>query len=1320
MPEQASRRGDQVTASRITGPFENHLIRYGRGGLNLHDSLDAMEGWSRLTNAEADENGDLTARAGQTVLATGGTEHHTIRLLRDPQTGVSTRYWGIDANLYRGASGALAIVDAGYSGFPLTLVPHRPPLSGDPWMYVADRGRMRKVRADGLVTQIGLPAPGAALALPVGLGPAATSILTFDTTDASDAVNWTKTAGVDQDGTPTDPPLATDQTGLSGNCVEFDPQPGAAASGYDSWWGIACPRNLETLQGGAVPATDDDLMHFILQIDLPHKIAEIRLYLVVSNDFDPAVVPGTDPTGVANTEGYVKSIRQYDFARYLQREDTQINVAEDALLHTLRDEQLDARAVTDRSATQANVQAQRDIARTISFQGSGGAREWVRFGYFEIPLRRGDFQRFGTSSAVTSRDWGTVTGVVIYVRTVDNTEVKFRLDDWFLHGGFGIDSTAPGTQPYDWRYTHYDPRTGAESNPSPVMTTTLDVDRKNVAVTPVAFGDGAIRQRFYRRGGTLIDDWYFSGTNTGDGAVYTDEQSDLSIVAAGTVAIDHYQPVPTVDDAGNTVLAQPLPALWGPIEGMLLGCGDPYRPGHLYHSNADQPDHWSATGNVEVCPPSEELLHGGVFGHQAFVFSRTTLYLLYPNLGGSVAITAAASLCKRGPIGRWAFVVGPGGIYFVAQDGIFLSGGGPEDWISREIDPLFKGKTVNGYLPIDFTATAARRSLTVWENKLYFLYQDTDGARQTLVYDILLKEWRHLKFGRAPSVLQGEDEDTLLIGSLNLGKTYTHEGVSDDGLAIAVTARTGSFSGGQREEKLFGDAFIDADRQAVNLSVQMFLNEEIVANAAQGLTDGVNRTRYILDAFGTSAQGPQRAHSVATEVTWSSAVARPILYQLGYAITPQPDITNRRVTNWDDLGNSDEMWSTGLTLDVDTGNVAKTFLVERDFGGQFFTVGTFTAQANGRHKLKYSWAAVPANQIRIRPDSEACQFWILYRADWIWQAEPPRIAKWDIHFENTWDAYYTGLDLYCDTGGVTKTVEVQVDEVVLNNPATGLPFFPVTANGRRVVHLTLPWGRGHVFRFRATDDATGLLYSHRWHLIEEPSEQANWNQPFSILGSRADKWLKAVVFEVDTFNAVKSVGVEVDGVVVETIAVQANGRKVVQIALSDQHLGRVFRFFPADQNPSRLYTLQPVFDEEPFQLTRWETQETNHGQAGWFYPTYGHIVLKAAQDVTLHVIQQYAQETNRRVTNTYTLKATAGEKLRRFVTFNAAKGVLIKYILTSPAAFHLYREETYITIQPWGVGNPIPVQPFGNSDNDPTRSMVNTELAAAASGGGTK
>lgn len=1323
MPEQASKRANPVTGSAFEAPFDNKLVRFGVHGLNLKDALDQLEGWARHTNLDHDNGGEAVVRAGQTVLATAGTVHHSVRTLRDEQAGTFTRLWGIDTDLYLGASGALAAIDAGYSGDPLALLPHRPPLSGAPWMFVADRARMRKVRADGLDLPIGLPAPAAAPGVALGLEQV-THIATCDAADSTAAANWVPVAGHDSEGSPSGLPILLDDTSspAAGSGISLTTDPGSATETYDSWAGVALLRSLT--QVGGLVADDEDVLHLWMKTSHPQLIDEIRVYLVCSAVFDPTILPGTDPgvTG-ANLDAYVKGFRQNDFVQFIQAVQTQIDAAETAGVFATRDRDLRERRIQDTRASWAEARAVTDPQRAASKQIGGGSHQWFELGSVGLSLRRGDFQRIGNTQG---RDWGTITGLILYVRhriTDVERAVLVGFDDLYLTGGAGPDTMEPGAQPYDYRYTHYDPRTGAEGNGSPAMddpvTNGIDSLRRQLCVTPVAYGDAAVRQRFYRRGGSLVDDWYFAGTNSSDGGEFGDIESDDGLSAAGTVPIDHFEPVPTVDDAGNTVLAQAVPALWGPLEGMLFACGDPYRPGHLYYCLPDAPDHWSASGNTEVCPPSEVLMNGGLMGAQAFVFSRQRLYAIYPNLTGVAgAVTTAPTLCKRGLRGRWAMAVGPGGIYFVAEDGVFVTAGGPEEWLSRELDPLFVGLPAHGYAPIDKTATTALR-LTVWENKLYFSYQDTDGQRQVLVYSLLHKLWRHYTFGRAQTSLQGEDEDLLLIGSLGLGTTYTHEGVNDDGVAIAWQVRTGAISGNVREEKLFGDAFLDLDRAGTSIVVQHFLNEETVSNLTQTLSEEAGRQRYILDAFG---EGPQKAHSLSIDVSGSASEGRPTLYQAGVSITLQPDITNRRVTNWDDLGASDEVWLSGVTFDCDTGGVSKTVLIERDYNGVRSTIATLTVATDGRHKVSFSWPSVPTRMVRVRPDSEICQFWLLYRADWIWVAEPPRISKWDVHFENGWDQYHTGLDLYCDTGGLEKRIEVFVDGVQLTNElAGGLTYWPVVANGRQVVHLTIPWGRGHVYRFRAIDDHPGLLYQHRWQLQEEPSEQANWNQNFSIFGTRADKWLKAVIFECDTFGANKQVQIEVDGTTVETLTVNANGRRVVQLALTVQQLGRVWRMFPVDGNPARLYSAQPLFDEEPFQLDRWETQETTHGIPGWFAPLYGHIVLKASLPVTLTTIVQHNQprpgSTAKRTTTAYIIPATAGQKASHFQSFEAGKGVLIRYILTSAAPFWLYREETVVVLQPWGAPAPLTVKPFGNDDQDPSRGMMQAQLAAERSGG---
>src|SRR5262245_22541540 len=1327
MAEQQSRRSNNVTGAGFDLPFETQALRFGAGSLNLKYSLDAMDGWSRLSNSWHENEGEAIARPGQTSLAThgAGTTCHSVRKLRSPSAGTMTRLVGAGPTVHRGASGATTSVSTGYSGDPLALVPHRPTVSSDPWMFIGDRSKMQKVRADGLAVPIGLPIPTSAPTTALDRE-FRRSIATCSASDSTAAASWTKVAGKDEGGVASGVPTVADEFSVPGGTTPdlyTTTVPGAITKPYDSWIGIGLTRDLTTLSPmtgvpGDIPATDDDLIHFWIKTSHPHLIQEIRVYLVVSSVFDATVLPCRSSAGGGTSAADVKALRRTDFAQYLQGTATQISAAEEARVHAMRDQDLEDRAIDDARGSWAKTRAAEDPERKMSLELAAAAHHWMEMSSIGIPIRRGDFERIGNS---LNRDWSTVTGIVLYVKTsitASDLSVAFGFGDFYLTGGRGPDSAEPGAQQYDYRVTNYDPRTGAESNGSVVQAATayLDALRRGLVVTPPAYGDAAIRQRVYRRGGSLFDDWYFVGVNTADGGVFTDTMTDINAAASGTLPIDHFQPAPTVDANGTTVLAQPLPALWGPLEGMLFGCGDPYRPGYVYFSLAGQPDHWSSSGNVEVCAPSEELMNGGLVGHQGFVFSRARLYFLYPNLSGGQGVTASPTLCTRGLLGRWSFCTGPGGlIYFVAEDGVFATQGGPEQWLSEAINPLFYGTAVNGYQPIDKTAVSALR-LTVWENALYFQYQDTAGARQVLVYSILQKFWRHYNFGRAPAVVQGEDENILLLGGLSTGASYTLSGFSDDTLPIACTIRTGSASGTRREEKLFGDLFLDADTAGVTLTLQVFLNEETYTNVAESIAPaGAGRQRFLVHAFGAS---PQKAHSIACEVRWSSATATPTLYQFGYAVTLQPDLTNTRVTNWDDCNSPDEVWLTGVTLDCDTGGVAKTILIERDFGGAPSTVATFTVTSSNRHKVKFSWPAVPANLVRIRPDAAGCAPWLLYRADWIYLQEPPRISKWDMHFENGWDQYYTGLDLYCDTGGVEKRIEVYVDNVRLTNAlGGGLTYWPITTSGRQVVHLTLPWGRGHVFRFVAIDDNAGLLYKHHWQLQAEPSEQANWNQNFSILNTHADKWLKAILFECDTFGQNKSVSVEVDGTAVETLTVNTSGRKVVQLALSQQYLGRVWRIFPTDANPGRLYSAEPIFDEEPFALTRWETQETNHNLPGWFYPLYGHLTLKSTAPVTLTTIVQHNQ-VGGTTTRTYTVPSTSGQKQRRFLNgFVAGKGVLIKYLLTSPEPFWLYRDETTLVIQPWGAYEAITVHPFGNHDQDPSRPMTHALLAAQSSGG---
>ncbi len=1329
MPEQQSAHGQPITTANFEQPFQTEIYAFGQGGLNLRDQVDAVPvgQFPIHTNLTHTMDRGVTVRPGLTVLATAGTNHHSVRRLSDPQNSTYTRIWGIDQSLYLGQSGALAVIDAGYSGDPLYLLPHRPPLSGDPWMFVADRLRMRKVRVDGLDLPIGLPAPATAPSSVLGTRNL-TTIADFE--GDTDPSLWTANKGYTYD----DPPVQTDQPEIlditcpdadNTNAIHF----GRIASsvrptGDYVFFGVGVTRDLSLV--GGLPASDDDYIHLWLNFSHPLLIEEFRIYLVCAASFSPTVLPGI-PDGLgSNTDAYVKTFSQNDFAAFFAAQADQISAAEAARVHAVRDESLNTQAgnagwqrgSAAYNAAREAAAARQDPARALTVPTAAGADQWHEMGVLGVPVRRGDFQRMGETAG---RDWSTITGIVCFIKTGPNSgpgPVAVRLGNFYLHGGAAPDTGEPGLQPYDYRSTDYDPRTGAESNPGPEMATTafLDTLRRSIVVTPPAAGDGSLRQRIYRRGGSNNEDWNFLGVNTSNGGAFTDTTSDDDAGAADTLNLDHFEPVPTVDDTGATVLAQPVPVLFGPAQGMIFGLGDPYRPGHLYWCTPGQPDHWGADNHLEVCSPSEELMAGLMVGAQPFCFSRERLYAIYPALTGTVDVSVTTTGCRRGLVSRQAWAIGLGLIFGVAKDCLFATNGGAEDVVSDPISRLFDGQTWNGYAPIDFAFPLAIRLSVAW-NDLYFQYQDTNGDRQILVYSLIYKFWTAYAFAQDLSYVLPDDDTpiaNILAGGKTTGTSYLHDGFSDAGIAIPFTIRTADWDLSRpREDKLLGDQILDADLQGVTVTLQNRLNSSTIVNAAQAIDVGSGRKRYIFDSFGTT---PQRARTISTELVGSSGSARPTFYFLGQSFLLEPDQTLNRVTQWDDLGHPDEKYVMGVTFDVDTGNVARTILIEKDLNGLTSLITTLTVQSDGRHKFQFSWAGTQAHKVRVRPNDD-CKAWILYSADWIKQNEPPRIATWDIFFEAAGDQYYTGLDLFCDTSNQEKQIQVQVDGVTLINPYTLEAFWRITANGRSWKHLTFLAGRGHVFHFTAIDANPGLLYSHKWYLDPEPTELSNFDQNFSAWGTTADKYLKAIIFEVDTFGVNKSVRVEVDGTLADTLTINTSGRLVQQISLTTQKLGRIWRIYPADGNPGRLYSAVPIFDVEPYALSHWSTQQTDHDLTGFQVPIDAQITLKSTADVIL-TLSTYVNQKGTIVTDVYSIPSTGGVKDKRYVPFAARKGVLFLYDFVSTAAFYLYQEESSVQIQPWGSEQLIVVRPFGNDDADRTRNMITPTLAAARSGGG--
>lgn len=1182
--------------------YQRQQVRFGIGGLDLRRAADvvAPENALRLSNVQRDPEGGWTPRFGQTEVATtGGTLLHSVQRGVDPVTPTLTRFWGVDGTLYRGLTGALTSTDTGYSGNPLALVPWQVEQSGESWMIVGDSTKVRKVRvSDGLVLPIGLPADATD----------AVTALDTELTVTADSFNGSAASYTANAGTGAAPTVSNQAPGGNvANAMRIQVAAGAATGPYYNYATRAQAINFSTY--GSVDATDDDYIHLWLRMNRPDLISEVRIYFLISGVNLTGPLPGT--SGSSNTDAYMKSFRPSDLNPYVQTLDSSTaSVDIETVRRQINRAAGGVRPTQDSDGNLGNDT--RDTARNISQQQTPGQLVWTEWGSVDVPLRRGDFTRIGTTEGI---GWADVVGIIISVHVNSATSTPYvELSDLYMTGGAGPDAGTTDTEAYDWRYTHYDPRTGCEGNGCPIQPESewLRPLRRGVDVTPTAYGDAAVRQRIYRRGGTLTDNWYFVGENSSDGGTFTDTLSDAEIEGAGVMPIDHFQAVPSVDDDGDAVLAQPTPYWWGPVNDIVFTAGDPNRPGSVYFCYPGQIDHWGADNYVNVTAPTEAITNGFVFAGQAYAWSTQRLYAITPNLLDELTITPQPTPCAKAPAAPWAFCVGPSAVYFIAYDGIYQTQGGDAQNLSDDwLRPLFIGQTSNGLLPIDFSATTALRC-EVWLNELWVLYRDTGGTNRALIYSLIDRSWRSYSFGTQVAVAYADTypgSNTLLLGGRTTGDAYSYSGTSDNGSAITCNVRTPTVAQGDSEtDKLYADVTLDANRDGATLTMTPYLTNETIAATALTVNSGSGRQRYTY-SFTTQ---PTRASNVALDITWSSASARPKVYVAQISYAPLPTQAIKAGVDWDSLG----------------------------------------------------------------------------------------------------DTYLTGLNMVIDTFGASKTIELyaQIGDAA---PALISTQTIPAVSGRRQVDISLPTPiRGHLYKFQFTDSNPYELYNYAWVTTPEPSEQANLNGQFENAGTLADKYVKGVLVEIDTFGTNKTLAVQIDGTTHTTLTANANGRQVLQFSFA-QGLGRVLRLIATDTNPGRMYSYQWVYDTEPLALSRWETQQITHGIDTWQVPTYAYVTLKSNTTVTYALTSYYQNGSS--VTKTYTIASTGGSKKQVFLPFEATKGVLFRHELTSASPFWLYRQESKVAISPWGAQESVEVKPWGDDDLDhPIRPMGNAALSAAA------
>lgn len=254
------------------------------------------------------------------------------------------------------------------------------------------------------------------------------------------------------------------------------------------------------------------------------------------------------------------------------------------------------------------------------------------------------------------------------------------------------------------------------------------------------------------------------------------------------------------------LLAQPLPALWGPTDnaGFLFGAGDPLRPGALYFTKGNNADSAPQTNSLEATGPDEPLMNGAIIDGLCMVFSTERAWWAYPNFSNITATLVGTvgtpfylvpAISKRGLFARFGICTDGGGtVYFISKDGIYKSRGAEATCITDLIYSLFPHESsaqspipipafalsTPGYAvnPPDYTNPGGM-SLSFAEDRLYFDYRDLAGAYWSLVMDVRTGIWGVDSYPAQVTVHAASDGNAIgsAVGALD-GSIRVFDGVN--------------------------------------------------------------------------------------------------------------------------------------------------------------------------------------------------------------------------------------------------------------------------------------------------------------------------------------------------------------------------------------------------------------------------------------------------------------------------------------------------------------------------------------------------------------
>lgn len=577
----------------------------------------------------------------------------------------------------------------------------------------------------------------------------------------------------------------------------------------------------------------------------------------------------------------------------------------------------------------------------------------------------------------------------------------------------------------------------------------------------------------------------------------------------------------------------------------LFLAGDGNNPHILYKSKPGRPESFpvivEATGvsnQLVVGSPGNPIMNITEINGEIISLNANNIYRVpvYNNAMQAPNETPA----QRGVVSSFAWAKGTNALFYVAYDGVYAWQGGVAEKVSKQIDWIFRDRTLNGIAPISRT-NYDDIVCEYHQDILYMHYIGTDSASYTLQYDAQNDRWSRNQMVNGSSqivsvtsMLVERDSGVFLIGvsdggsyklfrNVHYGNYGQTDGSStDDGLGgynIPFSAITGFYTFGDTSvQKLFTDIVLEYEyfeHTGNSLSIDVYYDGSYTSAQTITVSPVVGRQR---SALSLNSGNGQEAYSIAFKFSGSFKASSLKLCSMTFNFVPLTQIQRGKITDWSDLGHPYDKKLQTFTIEYDAKGQSIALYLDTltglDGNTQNLAVNTFTITGGRGKKTFPITGTVICKMARIRPSIPINAFLtfsydfdkILYPADTLYSTDYKDGG-------NPYEKYFEQIPMVVDTGGVNATVQIDVDGVTQSTS-----YIVNSTEGDRARVITLaPAIKGRRLKLLISPGSGGKFQVWDWDVITSPADKGpvfhttDWDN----LGTLYDKRLQAVTFEYE-------------------------------------------------------------------------------------------------------------------------------------------------------------------------------------------------------------